>query len=120
MIITRQDPFSFRLQTGETIINFDQRSSFLELKAGSKRLSIETPGEYEMEGIAVEGESGEGVSYTIHWDDMVIGLGGTTRRAPYDILLLFVAKSAETVRRLPIPTRAFSFLLEKKKRLPRS
>lgn len=93
MIITRQDPFSFRLQTGETIINFDQRSSSLELKVEQKRLSIETPGEYEMEGIAIEGITNDGgIFYTIHWDDMTIGLGGPTANMTYDILLLLVAQ----------------------------
>lgn len=105
MIITRQDPFSFRLHTGETIVNFDQRSSpparppeafgraeragSLELKVGQKRLSIETPGEYEMEGIAIEGTAN---FYIIHWDDMTIGLGGPTANMTYDILLLLVAQ----------------------------
>ncbi|MBI3420432.1 MAG: hypothetical protein HY006_00020 [Candidatus Sungbacteria bacterium] len=91
MIITRQDPFSFRLQTGDTLVNFNQSSSTLELKVGPKRLSIETPGEYEMEGIAIESAPSYPF-YIIHWDDMIIGLGGPIANMTYDILLLLVAQ----------------------------
>lgn len=106
MIITRQDPFSFRLQTGEIAVNFQAEKSTLELKMEQKRLSIETPGEYEMEGIAIEGalseqsESKGHIFYTIHWDDMIIGLGGATAHATYDILLLLVIKPSETAKAL--------------------
>lgn len=103
MIITRQDPFSFRLQTGETIVNFDQRFSVLDLKTPAGRFTATTPGEYEMEGIAVEGADNgnkDSVFYTIHWDDMVVGLGNAKTGTAYDILLMFVAKPAETARAL--------------------
>lgn len=110
MIITRQDPFSFRLQTGETIVNFQAEKSTLELKIGAKHLSMETPGEYEMGGIAIEGALNNGhIFYTIHWDDLIIGLGnpigyargGTSGAgATYDILLLLTAKPSETAKAL--------------------
>lgn len=100
MIITRQDPYSFRLQTGETVVNFNAEQSTLELKVAQKRLFIDTPGEYEMEGIAIEGAPGafngtaheNNISYTIHWDDMTIGLGSAPQEIPYDVFLLLVAQ----------------------------
>lgn len=101
MIITRQDPMLFRLQTGETVFSFHTDSCAAELKINNKRLDVNTPGEYEMEGIALEGMASNGmIFYTVHWDDMVIGLGGTTSRIPYDILLLFVAKTPEAAKAL--------------------
>ncbi len=108
MIITRQDPFSFRLQTGETIVNFEQRSSLLELKTGGRQLSMDAPGEYEMGGIAIEGAMSDGnIFYTIHWDDMIIGLGDPVRNgtsngasATYDILLLLITQPSKTAKTL--------------------
>lgn len=88
MIITRQDPTSFKLQTGETVLQFRAESGTLELKTGGKQLVMNTPGEYEMEGIMIAAAAEGGrIVYTIRWDDMVIGLGVATSNQSYDVLI---------------------------------
>ena len=122
MIITRQDPFLFRLQTGDITLNFRTDPRHLELKTIHKQVTMDTAGEYEIEGIVVDSAPEDPIFYTIYWDDMVIGLGGIKSGPPdrqsgragppdrmtpviragvsYDILLLFVAHPSEMIKKL--------------------
>ncbi|MEK7480960.1 MAG: hypothetical protein AAB604_02555 [Patescibacteria group bacterium] len=88
MIITRQDPASVKLQTGETVLMYNADAGALDLKIAGKHLNIDTPGEYEIEGVMISGAAESSrAAYTVRWDDMVIGLGVTKSNQTYDVLI---------------------------------